>query len=269
MTTATVNVGSIVLPANAGTTNTAIPDPLVTGLLDYLAFCLNDALSAKLANLHGTSPVAVPVKNRFPWDPAAYFVRGHQDGAGPPFPALYVWRRGKGRREQLSMLTDARRVDVGVLYVFDELVLPGALEDRFGLRTTVDAAFHDAASNGYHPAYGYNGAPLGTPIDISLGLAGFGLLYDGGEEGMMAPIPGQSEALGRGSEGHVLHAYPTLLGGFSAWEAIGQRQLRDPEDVTQGFTATISVPGDGDLPDALPLMTRILSAPDGSEQPGT
>ncbi len=269
MNTATVNVGAIVLPLAAGAVNTAIGDPLVSGLLDYLSFCLADALDAKLANLHGTSPHAVLPKNRFRWDPSSYFVRGHQDGAGSPFPALYVWRRGPGKREQLTLLTDARRVTVGVLYVFDELVLPGALEDRFGLRTTVDAAFYDAASNGFHPAYGYNGAPLGTPIDVSLQLAGWGLVYEGGEEGMMAPIPGQSEALGRGADGHVIHAYPTLMGTFTAWEEIGPRALRDPQDVTPGITATISVPGNGDLPDALPIMQRICSAPDGSEQPGT
>jgi hypothetical protein len=269
MSTATVNVGAIVLPLAAGTTNTAIGDPLVTGLLDYLSFCLADALDAKLANLQGTSPHAVLAKNRFPWDPADYFVRGHEDGDLSPFPALYVWRRGKGKREQLTQIIEARRVDVGVLYVFDELVLPGALEDRYGLRTTVDAAFADAGANGFHPDYGYAGAPLGTPIKTSLQLAGWGLIYEGGEEGMMAPIPGQSQALGRGSDGHVIRAYPTLMGSFTAWEAIGQRALRDPQDVTPGITATISVPGNGGLPDALPIMQRILSAPDGSELPST
>jgi hypothetical protein len=269
MPTSAMRVGALELPLAPGTSNSAIDDPLVSGVLAYMAFCLKERLDAKLANLNGTSADALPTTNRFPWDPEGYFVRGHQDGAISPFPALYVWRRGKSVREELSLVVEARRQVLGVLYVFEELVLPGALEDRYGLRSAVDAVFHDAIANGEHPGYGHNGAPLGTPLKTSLQLAGWGLQYEGGEEGLMAAVPGQSQALGRGSEGHALHAYPTLMGTLVAWEKIGQREPRDPQDVTPGLTATISIPGAGNLPDPLQLFQRVLASPDGSEQPGT
>jgi hypothetical protein len=262
-------VGALSLPLAAGTTNSAIADPLISGLLSYLAYCLGAALDTKLANLHGTSSQAVPAANRFPWDPAGYCVRGREDGAPNPFPALYVWRQGAGKREAYSTVLTMRRVTVAALYVFDELVLPGALEDRFGLRSAVDAVFHSAASNGFHPSYGHDGAPPGTPIRVSLQLAGQGLNYEGGTEGLMAPVPGQSQAMGRSDDGHVVRAYPTLMGTFTAWEMIGQYQPVDPTNATPGLTATVSTNGTGDDADGLTLLSRILPAPDGSEQQGT
>lgn len=269
MPTAINAVGPLELPLDPGPINTAIDDPVVTGLLDYLAFWLRASLNAKLANLHGTSGDAAPVKNRFPWDPATYFVRGRQDGAASPFPALYVWWTGKSTTVPYSILKEARMRTIGVCWIFDELTLPGALEDRHGLRAAVDAVISTAISLGHHPAYGLNGARPGSPLAVSLNLCAHGMRYDGGTQGLMAAIPGTGAAnagLAAGRDtGHVVRAYPTLQGMIQVWERVEQFAPADPGDVAPEILATVATNGEGSVDDAETVFRRYLLAPDGSE----
>ena len=85
--TETSQVGPLTLPIQAGATNAKLEDPVVEVLLDYLAWSLNNDLSAKLAQLTGTSSVAVPTANVFTFDP--FEPRGHS--VKRPVPSLFVW----------------------------------------------------------------------------------------------------------------------------------------------------------------------------------
>lgn len=269
MPSATNSVGLLQLPLPAGVLNTAIDDPILTGLIDYLAFWLRASLNTKLSNLQGTAADAVPVTNRFPWDPATYFVRGEQDGATNPFPALYCWWQGRGVRERLTIIKSIRRRELGVCWVFDELVLPGALVDRYGLTGAADAAIQSALEHGYHPGYGYNGAPLGTAIAVSLGLAAWGVRYESGQQGLMSPIPGQG-AVNSGTqagraEGHVVRAYPCVNVTLNVWEPINQFEADDPGDVAPAILVGLRANAEGGVDDADEVAERYLDKPDGTE----
>lgn len=269
---ATNYVGPLALPVAAGAQDSALDDPLLVGLLAYLGHWLSASLDAKFAALRGTNATdvgACPNANRFPWDPAKYFVRGDEKGNGETnyFPALYGWRFGRGQRVPYSTVKSLRRHTIAVQYIFDQLTLPGAWTRRSGLLNAVDAAFTTAAEWGYHPTFGLSGAPVGTPIAVALKLSGQGLVYDGGEQGTMAPTPGQTAARGAGQDGHVLRAYPTLKAQFTVWEMVEQANAVDSDDVAQGATLTLSGNTEGGVEDAVEITQRYLPAPDGSEIP--
>ncbi len=271
MPTAVNAVGRLQLPLDAGVINTQIDDPVVTGILDYLAFWLRASLNTKLANLEGTSADAVPVINRFPWDPRSYFVRGRQDGAATPFPALYCWWNGKSSFAPRASLTEMRQRPIGFAWIFDELELPGALEDRHGLLAAADAAVSSALSLRYHPAYGVGDGRVGSCVPVELGLTGPGWRYDGGTPTMMAAIPGSGAAnsgLASGRDtGHVNRAYPALHGTIQVWEKVGQFFPADPGDVLQEVQTTIATNAEGSTDDAADIFERYLEAPDGTENP--
>jgi len=263
-------VGNLELPVPAGAQDSALDDPTLVGLLAYLGHWLSVSLDVKLASLRGTNASTVgasPAANRFPWDPATYFVRGDEKGGteASHFPALYAWRIGRPQYIQYSSTRDLRKQTIGVAYIFDELTIPGALTRRSGLLSAVDAVFFSAMANGFHPSFGYNGAPAGTPIAVSLRLSGPGLSYDGGEHVNLAPVPGQSLARGAGQDGHVLRAYPTLRAQFTAWELVEDFAAVDPTDVTPQMLLTIKANTHGGAVDAVEIMQRYLEAPDGTE----
>jgi hypothetical protein len=263
-------IGLLELPVPAGAQDSALDDPTLAGLLAYLGHWLSTSLDAKFAALRGTTAStagACPTANRFPWDPATYFVRGDQKGGAEAshFPALYAWRMGRPQFVQHSTVQDLRKQTIGVAYIFDELTLPGAWTRRAGVLNAVDAVFFSAVASAYHPTFGYNGAPLGTPITISLRLSGPGLSYDGGEQAMLAPVPGQSLARGAGQDGHVLRAYPTLRAQFTVHELVSDFMAVDPGDITPEMLLTIKANTEGNVGDAVEIMQRYLEAPDGTE----
>jgi hypothetical protein len=272
----TNSVGPLVLPVPAGVANTPIDDPTVTGLLDYLAFWIRTSLNPKLTTLPtgrldapGFVTDAVPLANRFPWDPAGFFVRGDQEGDSTPFPSLYCWWSGRSTQERYSLVKSMRRRELGVCWIFEELTLPGALIDRHGLRGAVDAAIQSAIDLGHHPAYSYNGGPLGTHIAVSLGLSGAGVRYEGGTQGMMAPIPGQGAAnaglqTGR-ADGHVVRAYPSVQVTLNVWEQIRPFDAVDPGDVADSMLTNLRANGEGGVDDATEILERYLDRPDGTE----
>lgn len=272
MPTASNFVGLLELPIPAGAQDSALPDPTLVGLLAYLGHWLSVSLDDKLEALRGTNASiagACPVANRFPWDPSTYFVRAEEAGRTVEecFPALYAWRSSRGRRVPYSTVKSMRHRDLMVQYIFDELALPGAWVARSGLLNAVDAVFSKAAEWNYHPTFGYNGAPLGTPITTSLKLSGPGLQYLGGEDGLMSPVPGQSFRAGAQQDGHVLRGFPTLRGHFQVWELVQQADASDPDDVGRDILATIKANTEGSVTDAVEVMQRYLPAPDGTEVP--
>lgn len=260
MPTATSTVGPLDMPLPAGATESAVDDPTLSGLARYLAFWLNLDLNTKLANLPGTSSTAVPVDNVFLWDPGKYFVRGRGDGASSPIPALYLWRMGRSQYARYSTVYDMRLSTIGLLWAFDELVLPGSFEDRYGLVGAADASLFRAVQLGYHPSYTPVGGRAGTHIAVALSLCAHGVLYDGGEQGLLSPIPEATEARGVGGDGPVLRAYPSLRGTFRVWERVNG-YLPLATDAAPELAVTMGVT-DGDPSAPLPFFQRYLPGPD-------
>ena len=229
-------VGATTLPVPAGASLSAISDPIVDALIDFLGFVIKDALDAKLAVLTPTSANACPATNRYTYDPRAYWVRN-------PTPALYVWWSGRSKVVEHSTVYDRRERDIGLFYVFDELVGPDGQAPRAGLMAAVDAAITRASSLRYHPSYGYNGWPNGTPLHASIGAdVGFlGWQYKGGQVGAMVPVP--SDARQQTVDGAVVRFYPALQGTITVSEKIGGFELEDPADVLGDVATTITNDG--------------------------
>lgn len=216
------SVGSIPFPVDPGAQDTAFPDPLLTGLLEYLQVWLNYDLNAKLGNLRGSSAIAVPVGNTHAWDPtarpSATFTRGRGEGEANPLPALFVWR-GKSKRARWSTMTLARQQEVKVAWIFDQLVLPEGWQDRYGVLSGADSCIERAICIGHHHLHRDD-----ANIGLLLGLCGFGLLFEGAEQAVLSPTPSPS---GQGQP--KVRGYPALLATLTAWEGIGFQGSADAQ----------------------------------------
>lgn len=256
MPSQTTTIGNLTLPVPAGAQNSDLDDPTVSGIADYLRFWLRNSLNTKLANTQGTSADAVPSANVFKYDPNTYFVRN-------AFPALYVWWNGRSSVEtnRSTLLYDVRKRELHVLWLFDEMLAPNALTPRHGLLAAVDATLAKALERMRHPSYGYGSDAAGTSLLTSLNLVG--AEYLGGEAGFMAGVPASDSRAGGPGEGQAQRGYPALKATIAVWERIDQDTLEDPGDVMGDTLLTINASGDG--VDAVELMQRWLTSPDGSE----
>lgn len=168
-------VGPLVLPVPVDAANSAIADPVVDGVLDYLAFCLDAALDDKFRSLIANPTDAVPTANRFNFNPRE--PRGHH--VRLPVPALFVWWEGKSlptEKETATVLYAWRRRRLHVLYVFPEGPSMEEMVRRAGLLSVVDAVIQQAFDWGWRPDYtppGLDGNgdpwPAGTPLQVALG----------------------------------------------------------------------------------------------------
>jgi hypothetical protein len=256
MPSASSNVGPLTLPLAPGAPDSAVDDPTVSGLADYLRFCIRFDLNAKLANLSGTSADAVPAGNVFLWNPlqpGALFTRGRGDGAANPFPALYVWG-GRGRMSEQTLVYDAEERDIGLVWLFDELLLPGALVDRSGLRNAVIKSIERAISRRAHPAYSYQGGPTGVPIAVSLGLSGRGILLTACDQGMLSPVPSTIGAA-QASDQPAVRAFPAVMATLQVCERV---QAPGPVPADVGDVYFTPALGGPDPLDPLILPTRLL-----------
>lgn len=241
MPSSTTNVGGMTLPIPEGDLNSAIDDPVVTGLADYLKLWIKDSLDSKLANLQGTGSDACPYV--FLWDPSVYFPRGDDDGTDQPFPALYVWWNGVSKHsDQQTMLFDVREREISVCYIYEELNFPGAANARRGLLGAIDATFFKAGERWRRPDYASNAWIL-PHLNIC------DLRYIGGTLGELKASVPQG---GVGAEGAPTRGYPALSAKFRVREFIDLDQPTD--DDALGDTTFVISGGDSD--DTIAIMTR-------------
>lgn len=258
MPSSAFSIGLLDYPVQASGADPAIGDPVLYGLADYFRFWLRDGLNGALATVVGTSDDAVPEANVFFWDPAQYFTRGRGDGAANTVPSLFVWRMGS--KIVRSSITDVlRRSQIGVCWIFDELTLPAALGRRYGLAAAADAIFMTACDRTYHPLYGYSGDAAGTSIAVSLKLGGAypWLDYEGGQGGLLSPVPQSLQAQIRGADQPVVRAFPCLRASLVIHERIGDFLPKDPDEVAQDIATTIAV-GSSDATGSVEVLSGVL-----------
>lgn len=255
MPTSTSPVGGLTLPIPAGTANSALADPTVTGLLAYLSWSLRNDIDAKLAVMAGMSSSACPAANAFPWDPDTHFVR-------QSIPALYVWWPGQSRVFEQTLVYSVRERPIHAMFVFDEHVAPSGLLGRAGLLAAVDACFAKAAERGRHASYTPTGHPAGKDILTALTLHRWA--YEGAQQGQMAaPIPATSASPGGPPEGNVKRGYPCLIGRFLVHERIAPDAFSDPTDAPRDIRFIIETNESGDMNDTLQVHDGYLPGDDG------
>ena len=255
-------VATQTLPVPLGAADTEIADPTVSGLLDFAGFMIRWALNDRLAQLHGpTSGAAIldacPAANCYPFNPETTHVR-------LPRPSLFMWWDGDSQVSQWTTIYSRRIRKIKALYMFAETVIPNGAKARAGITGIVDGVFAKIANEYWHPSYGYNGAPAGTPIVQSLDL--MRLDYNGGTAGMVFEVPGNTTVADQGKTGgQVQRGYPALTGVFTVWERVDVSTSVDPDDVAGDLLTTISTNEQGDMDDVLTIKEGNLPAADGSE----
>ncbi len=250
-------VGPQVFPLVPGALDGPIVDQLLDGLLGFCKAALSTDLDAVLANLRGTSSVAVRTTAVLPWDPtrkpSPIFLRGVQDGASAAqvLPALYAWREGSVRYP-LGMLQGARKVDVRIAYIFDELTIPGAWVDRYGIDGAVSGSIERHLDIGWHPAW-QGGATLG----VALGLAGPypGIWF---ERDMPMQLAG-GIASPTGQDQTVIRGFPLKMIQLSVVEAFGFPTPSPAEEQPQDITTSVNVFGNDPL-NAVRVFERVTDA---------
>ena len=252
--------GGQTFPLAAGTAGQFLRDPVAEALLDFLAFNLNWAFNAKLAQMTPKVAQAVPTANRYTYDPADMWPQNRN------FPQMYVWWKSSGKSNHSTL-----RERIEAVYGFQYIAQPveGIVGSRHfsGLAATVDRVIRYAADQGYHPQYGYNGAPAGELLNLSLGFQGWEIGES--QPGILRPVPGQ--------QGAPPHYYPAVLGTIKCWTVVEQRSPEapsgganpgdpgDPGDALGDIVAGLYTNADGDVSDTVLFMERVLVAPDGSE----
>ena len=253
--------GGNTFPLSAGPANGVLAPAVATALLDFLAYYLNWALNPRLAQMAPFNAEAVPAGHRFTYDPAELWPQN-------PTPALYVWWKGSNKSGH-STLRERIEASYGFLYVGEQIKIPSGedgLEPLDGFGETVDQVIRYAADQGYHPAYGYNSAPPGEMLNLTLGWQGWEIADS--QAGRLRPVPGQ--------QGIDQHFYPAVTGSIKCWTVVEQRNPEapsgganpgdpgDPGDALGDVVASINTNGDGDVTDTVEFMERVLPAPDGS-----
>lgn len=231
----------------------AVVDPVVAGLLDYLAFWVVYGFAAKgVLQRPAEITDVLPAANRFPFDPRTTWVRD-------PKPALYLWwpDRQRSKRVKITSVRSARERELRLMYVLAEVTYPDGARVYSGMVSALDAIMYQASEEGRHPSYGYAGAPLGTPIATS--LASFGVIgweYLGGLPDFAVPRPSSSPRPGGPAEGTIHRGFPVLFGVIKVQEEI--------------------VPGDDNAVELMPdvpttittegatIIEGVMPAPDGS-----
>lgn len=234
-------VGGLSLPIDAGVASTALADPAVVALADYIGYWLRLTLNAKLANMGGPTDLtgqvynnACPSTNVYTYDPQQFWVRN-------PKPALYVWWNGRSTRARGTLVYDFRERELDILWVFSETHAPDGDDMRAGLPAAVDATIWRAHSRGSHPSYGYNGAAPGTPIYRSMGVDAWE--YTEGVAGSLVPVPASDARVGGVGDGQVVRYHPALKGKVVVRERVYQDSV-DPMGDSQIsiFTSEIGDP---------------------------
>lgn len=255
MTLVTGNVGSLVLPIEAGGVDEKFEDPAIEMLLDFTAFVIKTAIDAKLNNLKGTAADAVPVDNRFTFDPEA--PRGISIKL--PVPALFMWWKGPSELVEWSSIYYMRKRQIGLLYVFPELPSTDEFIRRSGLMNAVDASLYQASLWQGHPEY-HGGMSLRSMMGSYACLNEW--KYLGGEVGRF----GVDE--GPGADRRV-----SKHSGIDRWALKGAMELHErvtPTDLTDGdihveSELTINA-SDGEHSEAIEFMIRALEGPDGADE---
>lgn len=227
-------VGALTLPVAAGSAQERLADPILDALLDFAAWTIGTALDARLANLTGTSAVAVPATNRFAFNP----VDPRGINVHLPVPALFCWWDGASAVVQHSLVRLRRERTLRLLYVFDELPHTDQLVLRAGLFAACDAALAQAASRGRHPSYSYGGRPAGTPLIQSVGAVGsWAWGYAGGQAVERFAIDNAERTGGR--KRVFGRDWPAFAASFVVHERVDDWSLVDPTDVWPQVTHTI------------------------------
>jgi hypothetical protein len=260
----TAVVGPTTFPVEAGAARSSLTDPIALGLAEYLAHWLNTDLNAQLAVMTGHTATAVPSGKQYGYDPQGAWVRNTSTLGSKTTPAaIYVWWQSSADG-QWSTLKDSAISTYGFFWVFDELVAHAGSQHLAGIQKQAERVLRRAADRGYHPTYSYDGADLGTPIGVSLGMQ---WRFKRLESGAMVPVPATSTAVGGAGEGGITRFIPCVQGQIEVLEIVGQQIPRDPEDVLFDVTLELRTNEAGDVTDAVEIMERYLPAPDGSEQP--
>lgn len=242
-----MGVGALALPIPAGAVDAQLADPSVNALLAWCQYWLSTNLDAKLANLRGTSPIALSTANLFPFDPGD----PRADHVHPPVPSLWIWWNGVSRRERLTLCKEYRYRELSALYVFDDRPQTAELIRRAGLMNAVDAVFHKASEAEKADGYG-TGERM---VDQAIGSGardGFEYSYLGGQQGIFH----------FGKDRNDLTAtFPCLMGKFAVRELIGPDE--SSEDLVDASLFILA--SDGETDETIAYMDRELEGPDGSE----
>lgn len=254
----TARVGAQVIPVPAGA-EVRVLDPLVEGLLDYLAWWIVWGFGAQGVRQRPTGATAItnvlPTANRFPYDPRDTWLRD-------PRPALYLWwpNRQQSRVRRFSATQDVRERQLRLMYALAEVQHPDGARVYSGLVQAIEAIVIQAASDGYHPEYGYSGAPAGTPIADSLAPLGMvGWEYVGGAPDFIAVKPVEAaRAVGGPAGGHIHRGFPVYLGVLRVLERI--ELYATPSEQMPDVATTLTH-------DGVTVVEGYLPGPDGSEGP--
>ena len=212
------------LPLAAGTANTALTDPLLVGLLDYVAAWLNASLSTKLANMAGVSDVGVAADNLFAVEPNRSLVQQ------TVFPQLFMSRAsmpsGAVKRFTVHLYEDMSRVNMR--YVFDELQWPYGIQALSGLQGAIRQMLVEATLKMFHADY----ATGGLQIDEHLGFERWQL--EGVSFGAYMMTPGESalsSAAQRGTDGNVQHGHPYVDARWTITELLSRELTADADKI--------------------------------------
>lgn len=259
-------VGAVQLPLAAGAVGATVADPLVVGLADYLAWHLNNDLSARFGQHYAKTPsyaaTAVPPGNAFAYSPLAPWA----SWVKLPVPGLWIWWEGEDAQRDWTLVYRVRERELRALYVWDELPANAETVRRAGIANAVAACLHRACARGRHASYAYGTSPAGMPLYQALGARGeltvellgcaatrFGI----GDPATVSPGVWPPQKSGQD--------FPAVAAKIKVQELVTGDIADDPGDVAQDLQVDIDG-SDGESAEITDVLDRILACPDGSDE---
>jgi hypothetical protein len=166
----------------------------------------------------------------------------------PKLPALFVWRES-GKVENWSTVQDLRTSTVKVAYVANQILVPGAWQDRYGFFPSVEGTLMRAFSIGHHPQH-----EADQSIAVLLKLAGLGIMAGQSKFELVGPIPGAT-----GSDQPALRGFPAVTLSMTVYEEIGL-PTPAPNEQPGDLLVGINVVDDGDPRGPLDVLDRVFPA---------
>ena len=285
-------VGPLALPAVAGATDATIDDPVVSGLLAYVAHWIKWGLDARLATMTAPpcrdpeDPLSVadacPDANRFDTDPSLLVESFNK-------PALFAWWDGRDVYQQFTTVKTVRVRGIQFLYVFDKIVDSDGPSDTSGisgqtrwagLLNIVAALMQRAFSRYRHPTFTPPGLGIAAGADIRNALQIKAIAYEGGQPLGLAELDAETVRAAAGAagsqrataEGGISVVYPCLRFSMKVTEPVGLDTFLDidagdpsPDDTGDLFGTLRGAENDLDNP--LTFLDGILPGDDGSGGP--
>jgi|SRR6185437_5757716 len=167
----------------------------------------------------------------------------------PRVPGLWCWRESSVMKSW-STLMDYRLSTIKLAWIWNQLLLPGGWEDRYGVFGAVEGSFQRAFSLEHHPDHFADAA-----LDVVLGLCGMGVDFQGSAPMLIGPVP----VPGGAQDQPAVRGFPAIVCTLQVSEGIGMPTPL-PSEQPMDLQTGLNIVDDSDPRGPLHVLDAVVPA---------